>query len=61
MGAPPGQQEGVVASIVSEYVRGLCWVMRYYYEGVASWEWCVVALCVFVCVCVFGGGEGRAC
>jgi 5'-3' exonuclease len=39
MGAPPGQQDEVVADIVKAYVTGLLWVMNYYYEGCVSWTW----------------------
>jgi hypothetical protein len=25
--------------VVQHYIRGLHWVLQYYYRGVASWDW----------------------
>ncbi len=32
-GLAPEDQDEEVSNMVKEYVRGLCWVMHYYYEG----------------------------
>jgi hypothetical protein len=34
----PDQQE-LIQAMSTAFVEGLCWVMRYYFEGVASWRW----------------------
>lgn len=31
------EQRQLARGVVQEYVRGLCWVMRYYYDGAYSY------------------------
>lgn len=35
----PAEQAELAQKLCHAYVEGLCWVMRYYFDGVASWTW----------------------
>ncbi|PIK55846.1 putative 5'-3' exoribonuclease 2 isoform X1 [Apostichopus japonicus] len=37
-GVAPGDEK-FRKTVAHAYVRGLCWVLRYYYQGCASWKW----------------------
>merc|ERR1719192_2937700 len=35
----PGEDLEFRYRIAAEYTIGLCWVLRYYYQGCSSWKW----------------------
>ncbi|KDD71594.1 hypothetical protein H632_c4726p0, partial [Helicosporidium sp. ATCC 50920] len=39
VGPEPEAQREPVQRMVEEYIRGLVWVMNYYYCGVPAWDW----------------------
>lgn len=39
MGATASTRDEIVRGMVVEFVRGLIWVCRYYFEGCCSWSW----------------------
>ncbi|ABO96597.1 predicted protein, partial [Ostreococcus lucimarinus CCE9901] len=39
MQATPQTRDEIIRGMVIEYVRGLIWVCRYYFEGCCSWSW----------------------